>query len=490
MIQTHHNTDDRVTTLFIIVLFIASLFPIWVASYNLQYHNDDTYITLTYAKSLAKGEGWRYNGGPETLGTTTPLFALVVMGLAYLLPTGSMLLSAVGFSTFCWLAIGWLFFLGHKSLGLSRHQGAFVGISLLLQAGWWQLTFGMEATFLIFGLILTVWIVARGHAFLGGVVSALLFLIRPEGLAMVPLAGGWLLWHQRATWRETSIRFGSGVLIPFILWGGYAYTTFGYILPNSAMAKLGQGASWPGKLFIERLLENWLPKFAQTYGFSSTLSLLWPLALAGVVYSIQRLRPFLLLTLWLAIFVTVYAYLQAPGYWWYRMPVFFVLYLLGVLGLLFFLQQSTYQMKAIGVVACLFYLTLTLQVSIKNVNQRQADQRASTYLAVAEWLNHNTKAKNSVAFAEIGYLGYFTENRIIDLVGLVDPAYRDNGAQMDLASNFWQAEPDYFLYVPDFNWLLGPIVEDERFAKRYHMVTEIPSHFSTPLMIYEKQSGQ
>lgn len=488
MIQTHHSTDDRTaTTLFIILLLIASLFPIWVASNNLQYHNDDTYITLTYAKSLAKGAGWRYNGGPETLGTTTPLFALVVMGLAYLLPTGSMLLSAVGFSTFCWLAIAWLFFLGHKSLGLTRHQGAFVGISLLLQAGWWQLTFGMEATFLIFGLMFTIWIVARGHAFLGGVVSALLFLIRPEGLAMVPLAGAWLLWHQRATWRETSIRFGSGVLIPFILWGGYAYHTFGYILPNSAMAKLGQGASWPGKLFIERLIENWLPKFAQTYGYSSILSLLWPLALAGVIGCIQRWRPFLLLSLWLSIFLAVYAYLQAPGYWWYRMPVFFVLYLLGVLGVLFFLQHSTYQMKAIGVVACLLYLTLTLQVSIKNVNQRQADQRASTYLAVAEWLNDNTKPKNSVAFVEIGYLGYFTENRIIDLVGLVDPAYRDNGAEMNLARNFWQAEPDYFLYAPDFNWLLGPIVEDERFAKRYHMVTEIPSHFSTPLMIYQKE---
>ncbi|MGB0389847.1 MAG: hypothetical protein ACPGWR_33920, partial [Ardenticatenaceae bacterium] len=99
----------------------------------------------------------------------------------------------------------------------------------------------------------------------------------------------------------------------------------------------------------------------------------------------------------------------------------------------------------------------------------------------------NTPRRSTVAFVEIGYLGYFSQNRIIDLVGLVDPAFRDNGANLDLASNFWQAEPEYFLYAPDFNWLLGPIVEDERFPQKYRVVTEIPSHFSTPLMIYQKQ---
>lgn len=482
------SSNSSVQLIFwVILLLAASLFPLWVASDHLHSHNDDTYITLTYAKSLAQGEGWRYNGGPEALGTTTPLFALVVAGLAYLLPMVPMVKSAVGFSTFCWLATGWLIFLGHRDFGLTRIAGALIGISVLLQAASWQVTFGMEATFFVFGLMLNIWLMARGHAFLSGFASVLLFLIRPEGLAMVPLTGAYLLWHQRGTWRETFIRFALGVVVPLGLWGGYAYNTFGSILPNSAIAKLGQGNSWPGQLFIERLTQQWLPAFAAFYGFSSTLSLLWPLVLIGLIHSIQRIHSFLWLALWTIIFLATYTYLNAPGYWWYMMPVFFTLYIFGLLGILFFLEQPRRHIQITGIALLLLYLTLTLKLGVQIVYNEQADRRASTYLAIAEWLNNNTQPDNTVAFVEIGYLGYFTENRIIDLVGLIDPAYRDNGAHLNLDSNFWQAEPDYFLYAPDFNWLLGPIIEDQRFQKRYHIVAEIPSHFSTPLMIYEKE---
>ena len=486
VVDLSRNTTVQLI-LWVILLLAASLFPIWVASGNLYYHNDDTYITLTYAKSLAEGQGWRYNSELETLGTTTPLFALVVAGLAYFLPMQPIVESAVGLSAFCWLATGWLFFLGHRRFGLTRRGGAFIGLSVLLQAGWWQPTFGMEATFLLFGLMFNIWLIARGHAFLSGLVSGLLFLIRPEGLAMVPLTGAWLLWHQRSTWRETFMRFAFGVFVSLGLWVWYAQSTFGSILPNSAMAKLGQGKSWPGKLFIERLTQEWLPIFARRYGFSSFCSLVWPLLLIGLIDNVQRMRSLLLLGLWTVVFLAGYTYLNAPGYWWYMMPVFFTLYIFALLGILFFLEQPRRWMQITGLVVALFYLSVTLKISVQNAYQKEVDPRASTYLAVAEWLNSNTPLNSTVAFVEIGYLGYFTENRIIDLVGLIDPAYRDNGVHLNLASNFWQAEPDYFLYVPDFDWLLASIVEDERFPQRYRIVTEVPSHFSTPLMIYQKQ---
>jgi peptidoglycan/LPS O-acetylase OafA/YrhL len=70
-----------------LLLLAASLFPLWVASHQQhKFLNDDTYITLTYAKSLVNGRGFVFNHPPPTLGTTSPLLALMVAGLAMALP--------------------------------------------------------------------------------------------------------------------------------------------------------------------------------------------------------------------------------------------------------------------------------------------------------------------------------------------------------------------------------------------------------------------
>ena len=257
-------------------------------------------------------------------------------------------------------------------------------------------------------------------------------------------------------------------------------------LPNSASAKVSQGAFWPGKPFVERLFREWLPPIAARYGLSAALSLLWPLALLGLYDSVRRARPLLLLALWTGLFLATYAALHAPGYWWYMLPVLYVLPLYAALGVSFLVQQPRRWLRGVGVAAALLFLGATLQQGAQSVRQSRGDPRAPTYLAVARWLEANSAPGSSVAFVEIGYLGYYTENRVVDLVGLVEPAFTANGARLDLASNFWQARPDYLLYAPDFVWLMGPIVEDARFARQYRVVAEFPSHLSTPLFVYQR----
>lgn len=491
--------------LLLTLLIVASIFPLWAMSYHLTERNDDTYITLTYVKSLVAGEGWRYNGGAETLGTTTPLFALVVAGLSALLPMIAIEQVAVGWSTFCWLATAWLFFLQHQSFGLRREGGALIALLILLQGGWWLTSLGMEGTFLVFGLTLSTWLTARRYAFSSGLVSGLLFLIRPEGLAMVPLAGLWLLLEQNKIAATGVVRkwperlkpllqalapFAVGALLPLGLWGIYALSTFGTFLPNTVAAKIGQGQFWPGTPFIQRLIEQWLPVVAAKYGLSATLSLLWPLSLLGLFVAATHARPLLLIALWTFVFLAGYALIGAPGYWWYIIPVIFALQPFMGLGLLFFLHHRNLSLKRIGIALTLFVLVVTLRIGIVSTQAYSGDKRAETYMGAAKWLKANTPYRSTVAFIEIGYLGYFSDNRIIDLVGLIDPAFTENGATLNLASNFWQAEPDYFLYSPDFNWLLGPIVQDERFEEQYQVVESLPSHFTTPLFVYQRVSSE
>jgi arabinofuranosyltransferase len=46
---------------------------------------DDAYITFRYARSISQGQGFSYNPGEHVQGTTTPLYTLLLAGLASLL---------------------------------------------------------------------------------------------------------------------------------------------------------------------------------------------------------------------------------------------------------------------------------------------------------------------------------------------------------------------------------------------------------------------
>ncbi|MDQ4076877.1 MAG: hypothetical protein M3220_11610 [Chloroflexota bacterium] len=464
----------------------ASLFALWGASHNLGERNDDTYITLTYAKSLAAGEGWRYNGGSETLGTTAPLFALFMAGLARLLPTIPLEHLAVAWSTVCWIATAWLLFLGHRGFGLTQVEGMLLALAALLQGGWWFIALGMEMSMLLFGLTLTIWLAARGHAFLSGAVSASLFLVRPEGIGVVPLTAGWLLWRHREEWREQAPRFLLGATLPLLLWAAYALPKFGSLLPNSAIAKLGQGDGWPGNSFIERLLREWLPPYIASYGLSTTLSLVWPLVALGMLRTVRHTRPMLLFAAWLAVFLLAYALLGAPGYWWYTLPVLFILQLFVTLGLSTLLVRQEAWFRGLGLLLALLFLGTSLQIGVQGIEKYTGDPRASTYHNAASWLNEHAPSNSNVASIEIGYLGYFTDHHIVDLAGLTMPDFTENANRLDFATNFWQVEPDYLLYHSAFDWALGPITLDPRFPTHYRPVAELPSHWGSPLQVYKR----
>ena len=64
------------------ILLFCSLVPI-VAALRVDHRliGDDPLITLTYAKNIAAGNGFVFNHGDPVLGTTAPLFALIVGGL-------------------------------------------------------------------------------------------------------------------------------------------------------------------------------------------------------------------------------------------------------------------------------------------------------------------------------------------------------------------------------------------------------------------------
>ncbi len=117
-----------------------------------------------------------------------------------------------------------------------------------------------------------------------------------------------------------------------------------------------------------------------------------------------------------------------------------------------------------------------------------ADLRANSYLAVSDWVRTHTRAEESIASLEIGYFGYYTDNHIVDLAGLIHPESVPHIAAGDFAWTFWHYEPDYYLYLPDFDWALASIRTDPQFVEQYEPIATLAGPRTTDFVVYKRHT--
>ncbi|MHB8996081.1 MAG: hypothetical protein ACYC63_12615 [Armatimonadota bacterium] len=126
------------------------------------YQPDDAYITYRYAANLAAGHGFVYNRGDHTLGTTSPLLALLLTIPASLhldIPTAAGALSLIASAACCaivfdllWLASGSLF------------GGLAAAVLLIVSPLQLHIaTSGMEPALLCLLMVASLSLLLRGH---------------------------------------------------------------------------------------------------------------------------------------------------------------------------------------------------------------------------------------------------------------------------------------------------------------------------------------
>jgi hypothetical protein len=54
------------------------------------------------------------------------------------------------------------------------------------------------------------------------------------------------------------------------------------------------------------------------------------------------------------------------------------------------------------------------------------------------------------------------------------------------AAGFYREQPDTFIYLPDFDWALGGIVSDPRFAGLYCSAATLAGPYRQPFTVYRK----
>ncbi len=483
-------------------LLLAGLFPLWCALGQGFDLNDDAYITLTYAKSLAAGRGFVFNHPPATFGTTTPLLALAVGALAALLRGAPADTLAVWLTALAWIAVGWILFLFRRAWGLGDASGLVVALAALF--GGWRGPLGVlgSEAFLFHALLaLTLSLHLVGRDFAAGLTAGALFLTRGEGVLALGVIGAsalgqWLVAARRATVRNRGAaalarRLGWSALgfgAVFALWALYAYATFGQVLPATLAAKRAQVAlGWP--TFAGELMTSWWRAWGVPALGHPLLSPWWALVGVGVVVAFRSRRQWLLWLLWLGAYAGGYAALGVAGYWWYQVPIFLSLQLFFALGLVAVFESlraaRSEKLRLAGMTVAALGLASSLLPSARAVATYQGDWRASSYRALAAWFRAHARPTERVAFHEVGYLGFYSEQRIVDLCGLTTPETLPHFARRDLTWPVRALSPEWYVASPTWD-LLPALRADAWFDQAYRRVAVLPAPGGGELQIFQR----
>ena len=219
-------------TRFLAITLIAAL-ATFVALVNWRETYDDAYITYRYAYNFATGQGLVYNPGEWFMGTTAPLYGLILGSLGAVInpeaiPSISGIISclALMLTGIALYEYGRL----HRQSFCGFLAGVFYVANPLL-----AMTFGGE---ILFQVMLIVWAFVfyrMKRTILAATLLAVSILVRPDGV----IAAGVLGVHYLVTRRRLPIRelaTMAAVIVPFM---ALAWMSYGSPLPGTLQAESG-----------------------------------------------------------------------------------------------------------------------------------------------------------------------------------------------------------------------------------------------------------
>jgi hypothetical protein len=433
----------------------AVLFYLIVSArgYSLGFPLDDSWIHLTYARNIAEHGEWSFRLGERSAGSTSPLWT-ALLSLGFLL----------NLAPYVWTyLLGWavLTLLAIYAESLSRrivpsYSSRIPWVGLFFVFAWhltWAAVSGMET--LLHGLIILAVLgalISGSRRYLGlGLLTGLSVWVRPDGVTLLgPLIFVALLsektgyLRREALWK-TLIGFGS-LFLPYVL---FNLALSGNPMPNTFYAKQAEyGAFWHSKSMAERIGDYLWPILASPFIVLVPAALMWLSqrftarnwgALASLIWVIGYIGIY---------FVSLPAYQHGR----YIIPAFPVVYLWGILGFLEFITSF----KGSRLLVQLWQvLVIVLSLAFTWIGARQNAHDVfwvqSEMVGTARWIRQNIPADARLAVHDIGALGYYVQNPLVDMAGLltpdVVPFIRDEAR---LAQYLDSKSVDYLITFPSF----------------------------------------
>jgi hypothetical protein len=391
--------------------------------------SDDAFISFQYARNLARGHGLVFNPGERVWGFTSPLQTLLLGGLATL---GCDTIRAAFVAGFLWVAVGavLLHFVAAKLL--PRTLACCLGLYFLLDASQHG-SYAMESGLLVglqLGFLLAV---ARGRGRWAAVLAGLSCLARPDSVLLVlPI-----LIAGRETRRPVPLACFAGI---GVLWEGFAYATYGALVPNSLAAK--SGLSHFGAFFANAFEHVAGVTFAAPLASQpSTVGRVIVVVLGVLPLLNARVRrrfawsygfvlyPWVLLVAYAAI-----GSFQSHVWEFYSAKLFLRVAagvgLLSLAGAVAAHLRPRWRWTGVALAAG-FAVTNGLAASRGLLHDHRGPNHAywsgarnATYRQIANWVNTNLPRGETIALSEVGTFAYYTDMKVVDVSGIITRGYR------------------------------------------------------------------
>jgi hypothetical protein len=453
---------------FLISLAPALALAAFACFQNREFQFEDGLIYQRYVRNALEGHGLVYNVGERFNGLTSPLYSFVTLAVAFAMRDAQAATAIVAsLSLFAALVVFALLFSRARA-----PYGAAAGALLAAAHAYLYYTFGVETPLYVLLLGVSVLLfVERASTLWLGVALTLLVLTRPEGALLgVPLA----VEHLR---EKRPLPRLSHFAVPALLLaatGAFNAWYYGSPLPSTAAAKFGQGLSgffgpWPAFARVGY-------QFRWFFGGSLWLTALFVLLAVAGVWALRKSVLARVPLGFLALLTAFYLSFNSPNYHWYYGPYYAFAYFYAGAGAARLVEVGAEQLprwvpalanSKLVVRSALAALLLAVPIAQAEIAWGILGRATNPdYLEIGRWLRVNTAPRDSIAAVEVGYLGWYSERRIVDILGLVNPLNAAFIAERDVRSWLVHYDPEYIL-IHDPLWSLEAGVSEVERSGRY-----------------------
>jgi hypothetical protein len=453
---------------------------------------DDFYITYRYAWNFAAGQGLVFNPGERVFGLTDPGAGLVLGALHALtrIPIPVLGTALTGLAL-VWIAV--VLLLEARDRGRTA-EGVAAGTLIAASTALW-VNQG-AGIFLALALLLQAARTAGSRPVLAGLLAGAAVWMRPDAGLGVLFLGLLLVGEgRRIPWR-----FGIAAAVVTGLGAAAAWAYFGTPLPNTLAAKAAMAAarveSWSGLRFWPRaapvLRRHWGPLWGwiAAAGAAGLVPLWRHAGNAG--------RAGRLLALFGAGLAVAYPLLRVPFFFWYAVPSLIAVlagvpFLAGAAGRLAAsaLKRSPAPARAVVGAAVALLILVPLAASLGRAEARWLQayrwpQHLEAYRQAGIWIRAHSDPSDDIAYVEIGVPAYYSERKVVDLLGLVTPEAVPYVTRGDLPGAFLLHPTRFVLYHSRSGML--PLLQRRWFWTAYEEVHRIEIE-DTDLRIFRRIPG-
>ena len=410
----------RQTILILILLFaVVAVIQLAIPSFR-DFENDDGYVTFVIARNIARGDGFSYNAGEFTSGST--FLWPVILSVVYTFVGDSLPIAAKVFSMLLTCLSIYLAFL--ITLKISNKEKVALIVALLLTINpWINMWASAAADTMLFTTVtlLAIYLYVTNKEKSAVIMSSLSYLARSEGGFLFLL----ILFHifvkdviARNNFRK-------------IIFKNIAYLlVFGLIIsPWVLMIYTNEGNLFPKAFLTKKVMYEY---FATTLGpikfshiFIMDMIMIMPIVSGVFILALltrlnrkSLIKNDAILFLWpvVSIFSHVFISYSSTAHR-YIMPL-----LPAIIISVFMLMLDMKKMKidVIKLFAIMLILALPIQYAILGPKLASINKDSYSHFEISEWIEDNIPENANVAIGELGIIKWETERYYYDVAGIVD----------------------------------------------------------------------